>query len=198
MPEVPWFDHPHLSSVPRGTSPWRLSSAYSRSLPDLQVVITWQASTLLRLMCSGPGLNPGHPGLLTHTLAHTVFTGGHAWDAAVAFWFIFNVFCWNATPPPLPTVHTAEQIWPFWVPLPWGTSHMYLETGWCYYFHGLRALLALWATGNGSPLQYSCLENPMDGRALYSLVSWRVGCNWVTSFPPFKKHWKLSFTTVLV
>ena len=25
--------------------------------------------------------------------------------------------------------------------------------------------------GNGSPLQYSCLENPMDGGALYATVS---------------------------
>ena len=28
--------------------------------------------------------------------------------------------------------------------------------------------------GNGNPLQYSCLENPMDGRA-WSRVSQRVG-----------------------
>ena len=38
--------------------------------------------------------------------------------------------------------------------------------------------------GNGNPLQYSCLENPMDRGAwwrLLSMGSQRVGHNWVTS-----------------
>ena len=38
--------------------------------------------------------------------------------------------------------------------------------------------------GNGNPLQYSCLENPMDGGAWFrqlSMGSQRVGHNWVTS-----------------
>ena len=37
--------------------------------------------------------------------------------------------------------------------------------------------------GNGNPLQYSCLENPMDGGAgrLQSTGSQRVGHDWVTS-----------------
>ena len=37
--------------------------------------------------------------------------------------------------------------------------------------------------GNGNPLQYSCLENPMDGRAwrLQSMGSQRVRHNWATS-----------------
>ena len=38
--------------------------------------------------------------------------------------------------------------------------------------------------GNGNPLQYSCLENPMDGGAwcrLLSMGSQRVGHDWVTS-----------------
>ena len=34
--------------------------------------------------------------------------------------------------------------------------------------------------GNGTPLQYSCLENPMDGE-LQSMRSQRVGHDWVTS-----------------
>ena len=29
----------------------------------------------------------------------------------------------------------------------------------------LLASLLLWGKGNGTPLQYSCLENPMDGGA---------------------------------
>ena len=38
--------------------------------------------------------------------------------------------------------------------------------------------------GNGTPLQYSCLENPMDGgawEAAQSMGSQRVGHDWVTS-----------------
>ena len=38
--------------------------------------------------------------------------------------------------------------------------------------------------GNGNPLQYSCLENPMDGEAwcrLLSMGSQRVGHDWMTS-----------------
>ena len=36
--------------------------------------------------------------------------------------------------------------------------------------------------GNGNPLQYSCLENPMDGGTLQATVHGvaRVGHNWVT------------------
>ena len=38
--------------------------------------------------------------------------------------------------------------------------------------------------GNGTPLQYSCLENPMDGGAWWATVhgSQRVGHDWATSF----------------
>ena len=36
--------------------------------------------------------------------------------------------------------------------------------------------------GNGNPLQYSCLENPKDGRAWWATVRWvTVGHDWVTS-----------------
>ena len=41
--------------------------------------------------------------------------------------------------------------------------------------------------GNGNPLQYSCLENPMDGGAwcrLLSMGSQRVGHDWATSLSP--------------
>ena len=43
--------------------------------------------------------------------------------------------------------------------------------------------------GNGTPLQYSCLENPMDGGAWWAAVhgSQRVGRNWATSL-----HFSLS------
>ena len=44
--------------------------------------------------------------------------------------------------------------------------------------------------GNDAPLQYSCLENPMDGR-LQSTGSWRVGHDWETSLSLFTfMHWR--------
>ena len=48
--------------------------------------------------------------------------------------------------------------------------------------------------GNGTPLQYSCLENPMDGGAwcvLQSMGSLRVGHDTVTSLSLFTfMHWR--------
>ena len=38
--------------------------------------------------------------------------------------------------------------------------------------------------GNGNPLQYSCLENPMDREAWWatqSMGSQKVGCDWATN-----------------
>ena len=48
--------------------------------------------------------------------------------------------------------------------------------------------------GNGNPLQYSCLENPMDGGAWWARVhrSQRVEHNWVTSFS-LSHLWKNSY-----
>ena len=48
--------------------------------------------------------------------------------------------------------------------------------------------------GNGTPLQYSCLENPWTeepGR-LQSMGSLRVGHDWATSFSLFNFHFSLS------
>ena len=48
--------------------------------------------------------------------------------------------------------------------------------------------------GNGTPLQYSCLGNPMDGGAcsrLQSMVLLGVGHDWATSFSLFTfMHWR--------
>ena len=47
--------------------------------------------------------------------------------------------------------------------------------------------------GNGTPLQYSCLENPMNGGAWWAAVhgSLRVGHDWVTSLSLFTfMHWR--------
>ena len=55
----------------------------------------------------------------------------------------------------------------------------------------ITAIPQLWTLlgeGNGSPLQYSCLENPMDGEAwcrLLSMGSQRVGHDWATSLAFF-------------
>ena len=46
--------------------------------------------------------------------------------------------------------------------------------------------------GNGTPLQYSCLENPMDGGAWWAAVHGvaRAGHNWATSLSLFTFiHW---------
>ena len=47
--------------------------------------------------------------------------------------------------------------------------------------------------GNGTPLQYFCLENPMDGGAWWAAVHGvaRVGHDWVTSLSLFTlTHWR--------
>ena len=47
--------------------------------------------------------------------------------------------------------------------------------------------------GNGTPLQYSCLENPMDGGAWQAAVHGvaRVGHDWATSLSLFTfMHWR--------
>ena len=56
-----------------------------------------------------------------------------------------------------------------------------------------RVLETITGEGNGTPLQYSCLENSMDGEPgrLQSMGSLRVGHNWVTSFSLFAfMHWR--------
>ena len=48
--------------------------------------------------------------------------------------------------------------------------------------------------GNCNPLQYSCLENSMDGRAwkaIQPMGSWRVGHDWASSLSLFTfMHWR--------
>ena len=55
--------------------------------------------------------------------------------------------------------------------------------------------------GNGTPLQYSCLENPMDGGAwLAAILGWhRVGHNWATSLSLFTfMHWRRKWQPIPV
>ena len=60
----------------------------------------------------------------------------------------------------------------------WSLSFEYIMVFQCLY--------KLWylGEGNGHPLQYSCLENPMNGGAwqVWSMESQRVRHNWATSF----------------
>ena len=50
-------------------------------------------------------------------------------------------------------------------------------------FMVLNSFTVIPGEGNGNPLQYSCLENPMDGGAWWATVHGlqRVGYNWATS-----------------
>ena len=66
--------------------------------------------------------------------------------------------------PSSPGAHTGS-IWQFW-----GVSASFWGWGWggrmAYLIHGSY----LYGEGNGTPLQYSCLENPMDGGAWWAAV----------------------------
>ena len=56
-----------------------------------------------------------------------------------------------------------------------------------------KAPVSFMGEGDGIPLQYSCLENPMDGEPgrLQSMGSHRVGHDWVTSLSLFTfMHWR--------
>ena len=60
-------------------------------------------------------------------------------------------------------------------------------------FHIYALLYCIGGEGNGTPLRYSCLENPMDRGAcrLQSMGSLRVGHDWATSLSLFTfMHWR--------
>ena len=64
-----------------------------------------------------------------------------------------------------------------------------------YFFHStmFRQSQCIKGEGSGTPLQHSCLENPMDGGAWWaaSMGSQRVGHDWVTSLSLFTfMHWR--------
>jgi len=68
---------------------------------------------------------------------------------------------------------------------------------WCAVVHRVAkswTWLSDWTgEGNGTPLQYSCLENPMDGGAWWAVVHGvaRVGHDWATSLSLFTcMHWR--------
>ena len=68
-----------------------------------------------------------------------------------------------------------------------------LHTGWVCLYEVLGK--------NGTPLQYSCLENPMDGGpgGLQSMGSQRVRHDWATSLSLFTfMHWRRKWQPTLV
>ena len=87
----------------------------------------------------------------------------------------------------------TEEMRQFWNFLAVTAKHMIL-----YYLQLTQPLflpfkLSSEKAMNGTPLQYSCLENPMDGGAsrLQSMGSRRVGLDWATSLSLFTfMHWR--------
>ena len=71
---------------------------------------------------------------------------------------------------------------------PWGCEESDMTERLHFHFS-----LSCTGEGNGNPLQYSCLENPMDGGAcrLQSMGLRRVGHDWATSLSLFSfLHWR--------
>ena len=58
--------------------------------------------------------------------------------------------------------------------------HYFADQGPCNQSYGFSSSHVRIREVNGTPLQYSCLENPMDGGVcrLQSMGSWRVGHDW--------------------
>ena len=67
---------------------------------------------------------------------------------------------------------------------------------WYLYFHKIRLHLGVnFREGNGTPLQYSCLENSMDGGAWYAAVhgvaegwTWLIDFNFTFHFHALEKE----------
>ena len=86
-----------------------------------------------------------------------------------------------------------------------GTASLSAHSASCLCLYFLKRSRWELGEGNGTPLQYSCLENPMDGGAwwaaiygvaqsrtrLKSMGSLRVGHDWATSLSLFTfMHWR--------
>ena len=95
---------------------------------------------------------------------------------------------WQPTPVPLPG---KSHGWRSLVGYnPWGHEESG-TTEWLHYYFSVSCTGD--GEGNGTPLQYSCLENPMDGGPcrLQSMGSLRVGHDWAISLSLFTfVHWR--------
>ena len=65
-----------------------------------------------------------------------------------------------------------------WKKLKLAPSTLKLTRGWMFLYLAWVTVRIVMGESNGTPLQYCCLENPMDGGA------WRVGHDWATSLSP--------------
>ena len=62
------------------------------------------------------------------------------------------------------------------------------------HYKEIKACIQTNGAGNGNPLQYSCLENPMEPGGLQPMRSQRVGHNWATN--AFKEHEETAGRTI--
>ena len=84
--------------------------------------------------------------------------------------------------------HSSTLVWkiPWTVYSPWGCKES--DTTEQLHFHFSLSCIG---EGNGTPLQYSRLENPMEPGGLQSMGSLRVGHDWATSLSLFTfMHWR--------
>ena len=84
------------------------------------------------------------------------------------------------------------QLWHFWLMFI-SNFQPKMSINLCKHLKNLVAFILENREGNGTPVQYSCLENPMDEEpsGLKSMGSLRVGHNWVTSLSLFTfMHWR--------
>ena len=84
------------------------------------------------------------------------------------------------------------QLWHFWLMFI-SNFQPKMSINLCKHLKNLVAFILENREGNGTPVQYSCLENPMDEEpsGLQSMGSLRVGHNWAISLSLFTfVHWK--------
>ena len=85
-------------------------------------------------------------------------------EPGLAIRFIYDIihvsmpFCWIIPPSHSPT--ESKRL--FCTSVSLLLSHL---QGYCYHLSKFHIYVLLYCIGNGNPLQYSCLENPMDGGA---------------------------------
>ena len=99
---------------------------------------------------------------------------GHDWVTSLS---LFTFMHWRRKWQPTPVFLPGEtQGWGSLVGCsPWGHDKSD-TTEWLHFHFSLSCI----GEGNGTPPQYSCLENPRDGRAWWAAVygSHRVGHDW--------------------
>ena len=90
----------------------------------------------------------------------------------ISYMILYKFQCHSPKSPP-PSVSPTESKRLFYTSVSLLLSCI---QGYCYYLSKFHIYALVYGEGNGTPLQYSCLENPMDGGAcrLQSMGSQRV------------------------